>query len=567
MGRFLSLFHRYGYIYRPLNGGSWASAKENWALTDTEIIKAISLAHDKFYLGARSGKSSRFAVIDIDAGSQYHREKQLERLLLVLEKAGLGRSSLFRSSFSDGWHLYIFFDEEVNTVQLHRELVTLLKLNDFSVSKGTMEVFPNLGKNSQGMGLRLPLQAGWAWLDKKTAEVDYFREEMTATKALTYFLDLLDNNANSYQSFQRLAQYNKELESRRDKAKISTIPPSNVVPLRFAGVLPDNEQGRLVATIFGHTPAGINAENWCRGRDFSVSGLTGPSQRAEAIFCLGHYLFYGDPSRSIEPMGYGFEEERDWAIREFLEARHNGHSTDIARGRADALQQVARAANWRPPSKRDSEPVRYTAKRPISWVIENANRKKDARKRIQEAMEQIRKLGRSFTTVELQEAAACSRRTLYSHKDLWRQEYEDLADGFFSSCTDEYNAVVEAACSESKPPSTDQEKIMPPGRLAARRIAYEISMRSKKDIRARERAESPSSTAAEKEWRDKVVSLTKEKVDEIPVPKLKSLLFVLPNYLSVAPCEEDAVALAAYISGLRLSLERQLHGPEPPHLM
>lgn len=48
-------------------------------------------------------------------------------------------------------------------------------------------------------------------------------------------------------------------------------------------------------------------------------------------------------------MGYGFEEERDWAVKEFLEARHNGHSSDISRGRADALEQSARAAHWRPP--------------------------------------------------------------------------------------------------------------------------------------------------------------------------------------------------------------------------
>ncbi len=40
-------------------------------------------------------------------------------------------------------------------------------------------------------------------------------------------------------------------------------------------------------------------DNWYKGRLYHLNGLTGPSQRAEAIECLGHYLFYGDPSRDL----------------------------------------------------------------------------------------------------------------------------------------------------------------------------------------------------------------------------------------------------------------------------
>jgi hypothetical protein len=133
-----------------------------------------------------------------------------------------------------------------------------------------------------------------------------------------------------------------------------------------------------------------------------------------------------------------------------------------------------RAANWRPAHKKAVAPQKYSAKRPISWVKENANRKSGARKRIQDALDGLTKLGRKFTTVELQKAAGCSRETLYNHTDIWRQDYEDLAAGFFAICTDEYNGVVGAACPESKPPSTVAEKITPPELLAARRVAYEI---------------------------------------------------------------------------------------------
>ncbi|HEY9870589.1 MAG TPA: hypothetical protein V6D08_15595 [Candidatus Obscuribacterales bacterium] len=70
------------------------------------------------------------------------------------------------------------------------------------------------------------------------------------------------------------------------------------------------------------------------------------------------------------------------------------------------------------------------------WARANANRKSDARRRITEAMINLKSMQRPFTTVELQKAAGCSRRTLYDHADIWRQDYEDLASGFFAICTD-----------------------------------------------------------------------------------------------------------------------------------
>jgi hypothetical protein len=307
----------------------------------------------------------------------------------------------------------------------------------------------------------------------------------------------------------------------------------------------------------------MNAENWCRGRQFSIDGLTGPSQRAEAIFCLNHYLFYGDPSRNLHAMGYGFEEERDWAVKEFLEVRHNGQSEDISRGRADALEQSARAAHWRPPSKRDAEPRTYTVTRPISWIRANENKKRNARQKIQDALDSLKKLGRSFTTVELEEHSDVSRRTLYKHDDIWRQDYEDLAAGFFASCVHEYNAVVEAASSESLPPSTVSQKITPPGLLAARRIVSEISMRAQRDIRKAVRQKVSVLDDSAKAWRAKVAVLTTASPPSLSIGEIKALLFVLPGYLSIAPYEEDATALLPYIQHLRRELAMRTGPPRP----
>jgi len=568
LAQFIELFYRYAYIYRPLSGGTWSSANENWKLSATEMIKAIACAHEKFYIGTRAGKTTRYAVLDIDAKSKYHNKKWLDKLLLVLAKAGITRSSLYRSSFSGGWHLYIFFDEPINSNDLRRQLVKLLSLNDFDVAKGTLEVFPHPGEASLGMGLRLPLQTGWAWLNKETLEVEYERYELSASKALEFFLDVLDGDANPFQAFRDLKRHVQDLDARKTAASNHGLnaDTTNVLPLkRPEKTLPASEFTAFVSSVFGQLPPGLNADTWYKGRAFHLEGLSGPSQRAEAIYCLGHYFFYGDPDRDLPPLGYGCEDEREWAIQKFLEVHHNGQSEDINRGRADAFAQVQRAAHWRPAHKKADEPIKYSPVRPISWIRENANRKSDARKRITDALEGIRKLKRRFTTVELQQEAECSRETLYKHGDIWQkdyQDYKDLADGFFAICTDEYNAVVEAACPESKPPSTPLEKITPPGLLAARRVVYEISMRSKRDIQNKQKTALRSSEASDNEWRDKVASLTKETPSELPVQRLKSLLVVLAHYLSLAPYEEDAVPLHTYISALRLELNSRSHGPE-----
>ncbi|NJO02484.1 MAG: hypothetical protein HC880_13055 [Bacteroidia bacterium] len=137
MAQFLELFHRYGYIYKPLSGGSWYSAEDKWKLPDSEILKAIACAHPKFFIGCRAGKSTRFAVLDIDQNSRYHNKRALDKMLNALSEAGLPKSSLYRSSYSGGWHLYLFFEEPINSVDLRKQLIKLLTLNDFQVAKGS----------------------------------------------------------------------------------------------------------------------------------------------------------------------------------------------------------------------------------------------------------------------------------------------------------------------------------------------------------------------------------------------------------------------------------------------
>lgn len=491
-------------------------------------------------------------------------------MLQVLSAAGLSQSSLYRSSYSGGWHLYLFFDELISSADLRAQLFKLLTLNDFQVAKGQLEIFPHPGNHdSLGLGLRLPLQSGFAWLDKKTLDVDYERHELSATKALELFIDALDGGSNSYASFRNLKTYVNELAARKDKAinlgsTRASSPATNVIPIRRSrNAGRPAEFGDFVQAVFHRLPPGIIIDNWYKGRLYHLEGLTGPSQRADAIECIGHYLFYGDPSRDLPAMGYGYEQERQWAIEQFLHVHNNGQSKDINRGRADALAQVERAANWRPPHKQaGGESVKYSSKRPISWIRANANKRKDARSRISKALEKLKVEDRAFTTEELRKLADCGRETLYKHEDIWRAEYDhrkgiarndyqDLAESFFAICTDEYNDVVGAASSQSKPPSTSLIQNMPPGRLAARRIVYELSMRSKREQKLALKTALKSQDGSEASWLDEVTRLTENDPSGLTLPELKALLTVLVLYLSRAPNYESQEYIQSYIQRIR----------------
>jgi hypothetical protein len=570
MGRFLALFHRYGWIYKPIAGGGWISANEKWSLTDTEILKAIACVHPKFFLGARPGKATRFGVLDIDAGSKYHNVKQLGVIVDTLAKAGIQETSLYRSSESGGWHLYLFFDEPISSRDLRAQLVQLLRLSGFEIAKGTLEVFPAPGEGSRansslGNGLRLPLQPGFAWLNHQGQVVEE-RDCISPVEALDQFLKDMDCCNSRHDFHQMKAHVARMLESQEQiTAKVGQIEKKEgiVLPFNRSKVVETDKSAEAVVTeVFQGLPPGINAGSWVQGREFSQSGLTGQSQRAEAIFCLSHYFFYGDPERGLLPLGYGYEKERQWAIETILTTRHNGNSKDINRGRGDAIAQVERAAAWVPKERRGEEVVPFVKRVPIAWQRNSANLKSQAVKKIEAAVADFEEANMVFSVRDLALKSGVSSKTLYKHAQLWKPAQEQLQQVRLAGVLPEYNAVVGAGSSETKPPTAVLPKIVPPGLLAARRVAYEISMRAQKDIRQKEKSFSKFFDSAEIEWKDKVSSLTKDRPGDLSEPRLRSLLVVLSHFLSLAPCEEEAKALQSYILGVREELAQRSQGFE-----
>jgi hypothetical protein len=489
----------------------------------------------------------------------------VHKIQAALKDAGITKSILYRSSMSGGWHLYMFFSELISSKDLHNQVVSLLVLHNFRVAKGTLEVFPSPGDGSLGYGLRLPLQPGWAWLNQKTGEVSDHREDIHSMEALGMFTADMAEYSNARHDFHQLKRHVEELQSKKDQLRPRQAnpplkkQPAPVIPIRRTEVSrSDPDAEALVVSVFKHLPPNINPADWLRGRQYYMQGLTGPSQRADAIFSLGHYFFYGDPEADLRPMGYGYESQRQWLIEELLRTKHNDCSEDLAAGRADALAQVERATHWRPVPRRDKTERQYKPEVPLQWVRANAKRKMDARKRIVQAVNELSTDDKKFSLRQLRLVAKCSMDTLYKHKDLWQADYEDLASEFFAGDPGEYNAVEEAACPKLQPPSTTESKSADPGLLAARRIAYEIGMRSnwrkkKADKQSREQREFDNET-----WRERTdVAVLESEQSDTPLEKLVAIANALAFYLLTAPSEEDANALYSRIGVLKKEIRRR----------
>ena len=170
--KFLALFpHRYDYIYakHPEPGQT-----PDWK-TESRHPLSDRLIHQGAYLyGVRFGKETNYCILDIDAGSIYHPQRDrfaVSRILAALEPLGLVNAVTCTSSYSGGLHLYFPFQVAQNTWELAIVVTTLLENAGFRLTGGQLELFPNPrpyaieGSLSLFNAHRLPLQAGSYLLD------------------------------------------------------------------------------------------------------------------------------------------------------------------------------------------------------------------------------------------------------------------------------------------------------------------------------------------------------------------------------------------------------------------
>lgn len=103
---------------------------------------------------------TKFVVVDLDYGGDD--DEFLRRLTAVEDALGDIPYLLFRSSSSRGLHVYVFFEQSVETPRARKVVVDVLARSGLFVCPGFIEVWP------ANQALRLPLGRGSCLLDAET---------------------------------------------------------------------------------------------------------------------------------------------------------------------------------------------------------------------------------------------------------------------------------------------------------------------------------------------------------------------------------------------------------------
>lgn len=356
--------------------------------------------------GCHWGAQTRFAVLDIDAGSRYHNTGELAKLESALKSVGL-KLKPYQSSESGGWHLYLPFDEWQDCKTVEQTLKRWLKSQGYELKGGQLEVFPS------GNALRLPLQPGFAWLDQH-GNVLRRREELTFAESLAWFMSELKGNAADWQEAKSCIERQlQDAADRRGRAE------------------------RLEIEGFEHVyAAGKIQELWEKGRKWWTDGLQKNGERHDAVLAVGHYLWYGDTEKFVPALPGGRNDEyRAALITQWLEQKHNGKCRHINEGNWRIVQeQIRRAVLWRKREEEERQPYPLTnrlLKRLVAiykktgrvWAIEqferaNENSKLEARERIAEAIRQLIAEGQLITLAEIARRAGAHWRTVKKNIDL-----------------------------------------------------------------------------------------------------------------------------------------------------
>ena len=166
---FAALFpHLWDWIFKDPDG--WHT-NSKYPLSPRDLIQKWRSPHE--IIGVRFGTETRYLMLDIDAGSQYHPaidEQGIDKILSAMASIGLEGYFRTQSSNSTGLHLYFPLSESVNSFNLACAARHALEKAGLTVKGGTLEIFPNVKAYSDVTktlfnGHRLPLQEGSYLLD------------------------------------------------------------------------------------------------------------------------------------------------------------------------------------------------------------------------------------------------------------------------------------------------------------------------------------------------------------------------------------------------------------------
>jgi len=168
----------FGYGWSPIEAQYRPGQKPQWrtryqsAPMQPRVLWAKYRDPDTL-LGVRFGETTRYGLIDLDAGSAYHPRndaRAFQQLIHALEPLGLNDWVPLQSSASGGLHLYYFLPQAVKSFELACAFKFALADAGIELQDGQVEIFPNVKtydpkRVTNYNAHRLPLQAGSYLLD------------------------------------------------------------------------------------------------------------------------------------------------------------------------------------------------------------------------------------------------------------------------------------------------------------------------------------------------------------------------------------------------------------------
>jgi hypothetical protein len=162
--RYVTYFwHPWSPIIAPANN---FLSKPGWRTIDYYLQPSELWAYHQnsdLLVGIRFSSYTRYAIIDIDTGSNYHNLEAYQTIKAALEDIGIFSLVPIQSSYSGGYHIIIPFTAPIPTFNLACALEQTIKDTGGKISAGQIEIFPNpkpWGKDSitNYKAIRCPMQ-------------------------------------------------------------------------------------------------------------------------------------------------------------------------------------------------------------------------------------------------------------------------------------------------------------------------------------------------------------------------------------------------------------------------
>jgi hypothetical protein len=412
------------------NDHGWIEAvnqvKPNWITRADHQLSIGELVREYLdierLIGVGFGKTTKYAVIDLDWSSNYHPAHDFSayfKILHTLESIGLTRYVVIQSSYSRGLHIYFPLSHPVKTFELAAAIRVALIKAGFQPKNGQLEIFPNTKRYASASGdyshynlHRMPLlpnSGSWLMEDDGLSPQPIFDG---LESQLSAFLDQWEMAA-AGQDLELLTRKLPQLYATFKKSKRKYQPQS------------DEDKS-------------VKAAQWFA--DLKLSIQIGWTERGQTYNLMPQFLAYG-----VVFLGLEGDELYQWMYQSIVNApgyqQHCQHQHEIEKMIRSWIKTNERTGYYSPyRSEPDrSQPYPFGNRKLKAKIVRkphtaNIKRSDEAASRIKVAYENIKDRFTAETTItqmrdqlraEIQAkyGVGIGTNTLSRHKNIWHPEH------------------------------------------------------------------------------------------------------------------------------------------------